>query len=70
MPPPLQERIDKIETLDYVPIEGRVNLKTPDVEYSYLEFWGLDHNNVPDHPLNIFFGLKIGKQFYYSEDKI
>ncbi|XP_023327823.1 tRNA (guanine(10)-N2)-methyltransferase homolog [Eurytemora carolleeae] len=56
----VKERIDKIETLDYVPIEGRVNLKTPDVEYSYLEFWGLDHNNVPDHPLNIFFGLKIG----------
>ena len=54
--------------MDYLPLEGRVNLKNPHVEYSYLEFWGLDHNNVPEQPLNIYFGLKIGKQKHWSKN--
>jgi len=57
----LQSKIDKIESMDYLPIKGKIDLEDPDVEYSYLEFWGLDGNDIPPHPCNIFFGPVIGR---------
>jgi len=61
----VKERIQLIETMDYLPIAGEVSLNNPGREFSYLEFWGLRPNEIrdqtPDNPFNIFFGLKIGE---------
>ncbi|XP_023294525.2 tRNA (guanine(10)-N2)-methyltransferase homolog [Lucilia cuprina] len=51
-----KEKIGKIETMDYLPLEGNVNLKTPQVEWWYIEFWGLDPTQVPDEPEDVLFG--------------
>lgn len=51
-----KEKVEKIETIDYLPAQGDVNLKFPDVEWYYIEFWGLDPINVPEQPDNIMFG--------------
>ncbi|KAM7359387.1 tRNA (guanine(10)-N(2))-methyltransferase homolog [Cochliomyia hominivorax] len=51
-----KEKIEKIETMDYLPLEGNVNLKTPQVEWWYIEFWGLDPTQVPEQPEDILFG--------------
>ncbi|XP_037943461.1 tRNA (guanine(10)-N2)-methyltransferase homolog [Teleopsis dalmanni] len=53
------EKIQKIESLDYLPIEGNVDLKTPQVEWWYIEFWGLDPTNVPEKPDDVLFGRLI-----------
>ncbi|XP_055601636.1 tRNA (guanine(10)-N2)-methyltransferase homolog [Uranotaenia lowii] len=50
------EKVAKIETLEYLPVEGPVNLKNPDVHYWYVEFWGLDPMDVPDQPYDVVFG--------------
>jgi hypothetical protein len=57
----LEERICRFEALDFVPFEGRVDLKNPSVTFSLIEFWGLDHNNLPPDPLQVFFGPQIGE---------
>lgn len=40
----------------YLPITGDANLRNPDVQWYYIEFYGLDPTNVPDEPNNIIFG--------------
>ncbi|XP_065095631.1 tRNA (guanine(10)-N2)-methyltransferase homolog isoform X2 [Ochlerotatus camptorhynchus] len=50
------EKVAKIETLNYLPAQGPVNLKTPDVHFWYIEFWGLDPMDVPGQPLDVLFG--------------
>lgn len=54
------DKRDKIESLDYLDIPGPVNLTNPDVIFSYLEFHGLDQNNLPEEPESIMFGRLIG----------
>ncbi|XP_017867527.1 PREDICTED: tRNA (guanine(10)-N2)-methyltransferase homolog isoform X1 [Drosophila arizonae] len=54
-----REKVEKIETMDYLPIEGAVNLKNPQVEWWYLEFWGLDPTAVPAEPEDILFGRML-----------
>lgn len=51
-----QQKVEKIETLSYLPFNGDVILKNPDFEYYYIEFYGLDPNHVPDEPDHILFG--------------
>lgn len=51
-----REKVEKIETMDYLPIEGNVNLKNPHVEWWYMEFWGLDPTAVPNEPEDLLFG--------------
>lgn len=51
-----KEKIEKIETMDYLPLDGNVDLKTPQVEWWYIEFWGLDPTQVPEQPEDILFG--------------
>ncbi|XP_045485099.1 tRNA (guanine(10)-N2)-methyltransferase homolog isoform X2 [Pieris rapae] len=43
----------------YLPLEGAVNLNKPDVTLSYIEFYGVDPNNVPQQPCDLFFGKWI-----------
>lgn len=51
-----KEKVEKIETIAYLPVQGDANLKCPDIEWYYLEFYGLDPTNVPEQPDNIMFG--------------
>jgi tRNA (guanine10-N2)-methyltransferase len=41
--------------------QGRVDLAKPATTFSLIEFWGLDHNNLPPAPLQVFFGPQIGE---------
>ncbi|XP_069357708.1 tRNA (guanine(10)-N2)-methyltransferase homolog isoform X1 [Maniola hyperantus] len=52
----MREKVEKIEKFSYLPLKGPVKLKNPDVTLSYLEFYGVDPNNVPEHPHDLFFG--------------
>lgn len=54
-----EEKIEKIESFNYLPLAGRVNLKTPDVEWWYIEFWGLDPKTVPTVPEDLIFGRLV-----------
>lgn len=57
----LQEKLAKIEEFKYLPLEGKVNLSQPDVTFAALEFYGFDHNNLPEKPLRLFFGRLVGE---------
>lgn len=50
------EKVDKIETFPYLPVRGAVNLRSPEVVWWYIEFYGLDPNDVPAQPVTIIFG--------------
>nr|XP_032824892.1 tRNA (guanine(10)-N2)-methyltransferase homolog [Petromyzon marinus] len=50
------ERLQRIESLDVLPFNGRVDLKNPDHNFFLLEDYGLDPNNVPTDPLCLYFG--------------
>ncbi|XP_023318558.1 tRNA (guanine(10)-N2)-methyltransferase homolog [Trichogramma pretiosum] len=54
-----KEKIDKIENFKYLPYKGTVSLKDPDKILYYIEYYGLDANNVPEKPENVFFGRWI-----------
>lgn len=51
-----KEKIDRIESVSYIPVEGDVSLKNPDVKWYYIEFYGLDSANVSEQPEHIIFG--------------
>ncbi|XP_065349628.1 tRNA (guanine(10)-N2)-methyltransferase homolog [Cloeon dipterum] len=52
----MKEKVERIESFSYLPIEGNVNLKDPDVTFYLLEYFGQDSNNIPDQPYELFFG--------------
>uniref|UniRef100_A0A8D8Q1J1 tRNA (guanine(10)-N(2))-methyltransferase TRMT11 n=1 Tax=Cacopsylla melanoneura TaxID=428564 RepID=A0A8D8Q1J1_9HEMI len=54
-----QEKLEKIESFHYLPIEGRVKLKNPDMSLQYIEYFGLDPNTIPEEPFRVFFGRKL-----------
>ncbi len=58
----LEERLAKIEAFSYLPLSGPVRLKDPDLVLSCFEFYGFDHNNLPQEPERVFFGRCIGKR--------
>ncbi|KAA0703558.1 tRNA (guanine(10)-N2)-methyltransferase -like protein [Triplophysa tibetana] len=51
-----KDRIKKIDALDFLPFEGKVNLKDTDHIFCLLEDYGCDPNNIPEEPLHIYFG--------------
>lgn len=51
-----EEKISKIDSMNYLPLNGKIDLKNPDNDFIYFEFWGLDPQNVPDEPEEIVFG--------------
>ncbi|CAK1543802.1 unnamed protein product [Leptosia nina] len=55
----MKEKVDKIEKFSYLPLHGPVKLNKPDVTLSYIEFYGVDPNNVPEEPCDLFFGKWI-----------
>lgn len=50
------EKVAKIESFSYLPLEGPVKLKNPDVCLQLVEYYGLDSNNIPEKPYDLFFG--------------
>lgn len=52
------EKVDKIESLTYLPVRGNCNLKKPEIIWWYIEYYGLDPNNVFEQP-NVIFGRYI-----------
>ncbi|XP_041758389.1 tRNA (guanine(10)-N2)-methyltransferase homolog [Coregonus clupeaformis] len=54
-----EDRIKKIDAMEYLSFEGRVNLKNPKHIFCLLEDYGTDPNNIPDEPLYIYFGRWI-----------
>ncbi|KAL0117293.1 hypothetical protein PUN28_010267 [Cardiocondyla obscurior] len=54
-----REKINKIESFSYLPLEGPVKLKNPDISLCYIEYYGLDPNDIPEHPYEYFFGRWI-----------
>ncbi|GBP89335.1 tRNA (guanine(10)-N2)-methyltransferase homolog [Eumeta japonica] len=57
----MSEKIEKIEAFNYLPLQGPVKLKNPDVTLSYIEFYGTDPNNPPDLPYDLFFGRWVAE---------
>lgn len=52
----MDELIQKIESFDYLPVVGPVNLKSPDVKLWFMEYYGLEPNNIPEKPYFYYFG--------------
>ncbi|XP_055376506.1 tRNA (guanine(10)-N2)-methyltransferase homolog isoform X2 [Condylostylus longicornis] len=50
-----KEKVQKIENFDYLPLRGKVNLKAPDVEWWYIEFYGMNPKDVPNDPFSTIF---------------
>lgn len=50
------EKIQKIESFSYLPLQGPVKLKKPETTFYYIEFYGLDPNEIPKEPYGLFFG--------------
>ncbi|KAM3956281.1 LOW QUALITY PROTEIN: tRNA (guanine(10)-N(2))-methyltransferase homolog [Aphomia sociella] len=50
----MPEKVAKIESFSYLPLEGTVKLKNPDVTLAYFEFYGMDPNDVPEKPHDFF----------------
>uniref|UniRef100_A0AAG5CWZ6 tRNA (guanine(10)-N(2))-methyltransferase TRMT11 n=1 Tax=Anopheles atroparvus TaxID=41427 RepID=A0AAG5CWZ6_ANOAO len=63
------EKVAKIETMQYLPVTGPVNLKNPDVHFWYIEFWGMDPMQVPEQPHEVLFGRWVadGKRDMINE---
>ena len=56
-----EEKLEKIESLSYIPFLGPVSLSNPQAVFGYFEFHGLDPNNIPEEPLKLLFGRLIGE---------
>ena len=56
-----EDKLERIESFDYMTtcVKGPVKLKEPDVIFVTFEFYGFDHNNLPDEPLHLFFGQMV-----------
>uniref|UniRef100_A0A672H8B4 tRNA (guanine(10)-N(2))-methyltransferase TRMT11 n=1 Tax=Salarias fasciatus TaxID=181472 RepID=A0A672H8B4_SALFA len=54
-----EDRIKRIDALEYLPFEGTVSLKSPQHIFCLLEDYGTDPNNIPEHPEYIYFGRWI-----------
>lgn len=44
------------KSFSYLPFEGPVKLKNPDYTLYYIEYYGLNPNNIPEKPYDHFFG--------------
>lgn len=54
-----KEKVDKIEMFNYLPVQGEVCLKNPDVCLQYIEYYGVDPKNPPETPYAVFFGRLV-----------
>lgn len=54
-----REKLEKIESFAYLPFQGPVKLKNPDVVFKYVEYFGLNPNRIPPKPHQVFFGRVV-----------
>ncbi|XP_067402816.1 tRNA (guanine(10)-N2)-methyltransferase homolog isoform X2 [Emydura macquarii macquarii] len=54
-----EEKIKRIDALEFLPFDGKVNLKKPEHIFWILEDYGMDPNNIPEEPLHSYFGRWI-----------
>lgn len=61
-------QLSPCQALDFLPFQGKVNLKDPDHTFCLLEDYGLDPNDIPEEPLYIYFGRFVSEhlQHYIS----
>lgn len=52
----LKEKVEKIENIAYMEFEGKIDLKNPQHEFVYFEFWGMDPMDVPAEVEHVAFG--------------
>lgn len=57
------EKIDLIESMDYLPLKGKIDLKNPDNNFIYFEYWELDRNGKIGtvEPEEILFGRWVSR---------
>lgn len=53
------------QALDFLPFQGKVNLKDPNHIFCLLEDYGLDPNDIPDEPFYMYFGRFVSEQFWF-----
>ncbi|GJQ69511.1 hypothetical protein Trydic_g6611 [Trypoxylus dichotomus] len=53
------EKVQKLEAFSYLPVNGQVKLKDPDVIFQYIEYYGVDPKSPPENPYMVFFGRWI-----------
>jgi len=51
------------QALDFLPFEGKVNLKDPEHIFCLLEDYGSDPNNIPEDPFHLYFGRWVSSSF-------
>ncbi|RZC34191.1 tRNA (guanine(10)-N2)-methyltransferase -like, partial [Asbolus verrucosus] len=51
-----KEKINKLESFSYLPVQGPVRLKDPNVCLQYIEYYGTRANDPPELPYDVFFG--------------
>ncbi|XP_061115117.1 tRNA (guanine(10)-N2)-methyltransferase homolog isoform X1 [Conger conger] len=54
-----KDRIKKIDAMEFLPFQGKVNLKNPDHIFCLMEDYGTDPNNIPEEPFYVYFGRWI-----------
>jgi tRNA (guanine10-N2)-methyltransferase len=53
-----KEKIERIETMNYLPLHGKIDIHNPLNTFIYFEFYGIDPRNVYEVP-EIFVGKKL-----------
>ncbi|XP_011303591.1 tRNA (guanine(10)-N2)-methyltransferase homolog [Fopius arisanus] len=53
------EKIEKIESFNYLQIEGQVRLNNPDVSFYYMEYYGMKPDINTENPEELFFGRLV-----------
>lgn len=64
------EKIQRIESMDYLPLKGRIELSNPDNNLIYFEYWGGDPQNVPTVPDEIVFGRWVRNEIVDASNAI
>ncbi|NP_001084954.1 tRNA (guanine(10)-N2)-methyltransferase homolog [Xenopus laevis] len=54
-----KEKLEKINTMEFIPFQGKVNLQNAENIFYLLEDYGSDPNKAPNEPFEIFFGRWI-----------
>lgn len=56
-----EEKLERIESFSYMPFQGHVDLRNPDVTFQFIEYYGLDPKIVPANPTRTFFGRVVSE---------
>lgn len=51
-----KEKVERMERFSYLPLKGDVDLKNPEINWWYIEYYGLNHLDIPEEPYDVVFG--------------